>query len=107
MAPPITSIATKRWRRHRIFALGPNPELRNQNYGLSLGGPFFKNKLFFFITYERQKFIAGNQLQATAPSDAWVAKAQALMSQFGVTPNPVMLRVLNTLWPRPFGARRT
>jgi hypothetical protein len=78
---------------------GPNPELRNQNYGLSLGGPFFKNKLFFFITYERQKFIAGNQLQATAPSDAWVAKAQALMSQFGVTPNPVMLRVLKTLWP--------
>src|SRR5439155_22013787 len=73
--------------------------LRNQNYGLSLGGPFFKNKLFFFITYERQKFIAGNQLQATAPSDAWVAKAQALMSQFGVTPNPVMLKVLNTLWP--------
>jgi len=73
--------------------------LRNQNYGLSLGGPFFKNKLFFFITYERQKFIAGNQLQATAPSDAWVAKAQAVMSQFGVTPNPVMLKVLNTLWP--------
>ena len=78
---------------------GPNPELRNQNYGLSLGGPFIKNKLFFFITYERQKFIAGNQLQATAPSDAWVAKAETLMSQFGVSPNPVMLRVLNTLWP--------
>src|SRR5256885_3460978 len=75
------------------------PELRNQNYGFSLGGPFIKNKTFFFVTYERQKFIAGNQLQATAPSDAWVAKAESLMSKYGVAANPVMLKVLNTLWP--------
>lgn len=77
----------------------PAPPIKNHNYGLSVGGPFIRNKLFFFVTYERQKFLAGNTLQATVPSDAWVTKAGALMAQYGVAPNPVMLNVLNTLWP--------
>src|SRR5689334_434870 len=73
---------------------GSTGKLRNENYGFSLGGPIVRNKTFFFITYEKQKYIAGNQLQATAPSDAWVAKSEALMAKYGVAPNPVMVRVL-------------
>src|SRR5947209_13227976 len=29
-----------------------NPPLRNQNYGVSVGGPVIKNKLFYFASYE-------------------------------------------------------
>jgi hypothetical protein len=76
-----------------------DPAIKNHNYGFSVGGPIWKNRTFFFLTYEKQKFLAGNQLLATVPSDAWVAKAEALMSNYGVAPNQVMLNVLNTLWP--------
>ena len=76
----------------------PN-KLRNQNYGFSLGGPIFKNKTFFFITYEHQKFIAGNALQATVPSDAWVAQAKLVLDKYHVPVNPVMIATLNNFWP--------
>src|SRR5690348_833241 len=35
------------------------PKLRNQNYGLSVGGPVIKNKTFFFVAYEKQQYIIG------------------------------------------------
>ena len=76
-----------------------NPLLRNENYGFSLGGPIWKNKTFFFLTYEKQKFTAGNTAEATVPSLAWVSQAETLMAKYGVAVNPVMLRVYNLLWP--------
>lgn len=76
-----------------------NPLLRNENYGFSLGGPIIKNKTFFFLTYEKQKFTAGNTATATVPSSAWISQAQALMARYGVSVNPVMMRVYNLLWP--------
>lgn len=86
---------------HNPFAPAdqPNPLLRNQNYGFSLGGPIWKNRTFFFISYEKQKFTAGNTAQATVPSAAWVSKAQGVLTQYGVPLNPVMLNVYNALWP--------
>jgi len=77
----------------------PNPLLRNQNYGFSLGGPIIKNKTFFFITYEKQKFTAGNTAQATVPSSAWISASEAVMAKYNIPVNPVMLRVYNLLWP--------
>jgi hypothetical protein len=76
-----------------------NPLLRNENYGFSVGGPIFRNKTFFFLSYEKQKFTAGNTATATVPSQAWIAQAQALLLQFKVAQNPVMTRVYNLLWP--------
>src|SRR5579862_1297102 len=76
-----------------------NPELRNENEGFSLGGPIWKNKTFFFITFERQKFIQGNTVQATVPSAAWISQAQAALTKYGVQVNPTMLNVYNALWP--------
>ena len=58
-----------------------NPLLRNENYGFSLGGPIIKNKTFFFLTYEKQKFTAGNTATATVPSSAWISQAQTLMAR--------------------------
>src|SRR6516225_626767 len=36
-----------------------SPPLRNENYGASIGGPILKDKLFFFVNYEKQQFIIG------------------------------------------------
>src|SRR5216683_2412537 len=50
-----------------------SPPLRNENYGASLGGPIFKDKLFYFFNYEKQQFDIGLSGVATEPSTAWVA----------------------------------
>src|SRR5437667_7850349 len=35
------------------------PELRNQNYGFTVGGPIIKDKTFFFLGFEKQNYIFG------------------------------------------------
>jgi hypothetical protein len=74
-------------------------KLRNHNYGFSAGGPILKNKTFFFLTYEHQKFIAGNALQATVPSDAWFAQARQVLAKYDVPVNNVMVATYQNLWP--------
>src|SRR3954465_5750051 len=76
----------------------PKRPIRNNQYGFSLGGPIVHSKTFFFSTLEVQKLTAGNNIPTTAPSDAWVAQASALMAQFGVAVNPVSQNML-ALWP--------
>ena len=74
-------------------------EIRNNQYGFSLGGPVVHNKTFFFSTLEVQKLTAGNTIPTTAPSDAWVQQATALLNTFGVPVNPVSVNML-ALWPQ-------
>lgn len=91
------------FNRNDLFAkpspFGDYGKLRNHNYGGSLGGPIWKDKAFFFFNFEAQRFIAGNSILATVPSDAWVAQAQTLMAAKGVSSNPVMVSLLGKLWP--------
>src|SRR3984893_15269960 len=47
------------------------PPLRNENYGLSVGGPIIKNKAFYFISYEKQDYLIGLSGKATEPSTPW------------------------------------
>ena len=77
----------------------PKREIRNNQYGFSLGGPIVHNKTFFFSTLEIQKLTAGNTIPTTAPSDAWVQQASALINSFGVPVNPVSVNML-ALWPQ-------
>ena len=76
----------------------PKREIRNNQYGFSLGGPIVHNKTFFFSTFEAQKLTAGNSLTDTAPSADWVAQANGLLKQFNVPVNPVSTSLL-ALWP--------
>src|SRR5437016_1288583 len=65
------------------------PRLRNENYGATVGGPIVKNKAFFFLGYEKQDYIIGLSGRATEPSTAWQTAAQAALTKYNVTPNPL------------------
>ncbi|MGA2849890.1 MAG: TonB-dependent receptor [Terracidiphilus sp.] len=99
------------------FATPGNPELplRNQNYGVSLGGPIRRDHDFFFLTYEEQKYLIGLSNSATEPSSAYVTDALAVLANANgaynwtdsndvvhtwsnVPVSQVSQNILNTLW---------
>src|SRR5467141_3767632 len=73
---------------------------RNYNYGFSVGGPILKDRLFYFLTFEKQRFTIGLPGKATEPSAAYQALAKTLMAKYNVTTdNPVSDALLANLWP--------
>jgi outer membrane receptor protein involved in Fe transport len=91
-------------RNEALGAINPftapvKQEVRNYNYGFSAGGPILKNKLFWFVTYEHQRFTIGVPDQATEPSQPWQAEAKQALANFGVPVNSVSTNMLSTLWP--------
>jgi len=76
----------------------PALPLRNQNYGGTLGGPIFRDKTFFFLTYEEQKYLIGLNNSATEPSPAYQKLALAELTKYHVAPSVVSQNILNTLW---------
>jgi hypothetical protein len=77
----------------------PTTELRNSQWGGSLGGPIVKNHTFFFFNYEQQNYREALTAVGTTPSAAWVSAASAQMAADGVAVNPLMLRTISYLWP--------
>ncbi len=73
-------------------------KVRNYNTGFSVGGPFLRDKLFGFLTFEHQRFVIGESGSATEPSVGWQSQAQALLAKYNIAVDPVMPKVLNSLW---------
>jgi hypothetical protein len=76
----------------------PEQPYRNQNYGASLGGPIVRDRTFFFLLYEEQKFVIADSATTTEPSPAYQAKALAELTKYGVTPSRVSTNILSNLW---------
>src|SRR6266852_5263056 len=82
-------------------------ENRNYNYGFSVGGPVLKDRLFYFLTFEKQRFTIGLPGLATEPSAAYQAEALDLLDNPGgkygayapVAVSPVAQQLLTNLWP--------
>lgn len=85
------------------FNSGPKDKLRNQQYGFSVGGPIKKDKLFYFLNYEKQQFIIDVPDTATEPSSAWQQAAENYIStNFPSIPSSTFTTpelILSTLWP--------
>jgi outer membrane receptor protein involved in Fe transport len=76
----------------------PSLPLRNQNFGGTLGGPIIRDRTFFFLTYEEQKYVIGLDASATEPSPAYQQLALAELAKYNVAPSVVSQNILNTLW---------
>src|SRR6266581_3262733 len=72
---------------------------RNYNFGFSVGGPVLKDRLFYFLTFEKQRFTIGLPGKATEPSAAYQTLATNLLANHGVSVNPVSAALLTNLWP--------
>jgi hypothetical protein len=77
----------------------PKRELRNENFGYSLGGPIIHNKTFFFTAFERQQFTIALSGLATEPSTAYQAQAASLLAANNITVNPVSTALISALYP--------
>ncbi len=81
------------------------PELRNQQFGFSTGGPIWRDHAFFFVTYEEQKFIIGVGQPSTEPSAAYQAVAMQELNAWGIPENQASINLLSGagkyqgLWP--------
>ena len=73
-------------------------KVRNYNTGFSVGGPFLKDRLFGFLTFEHQRFTIGESGTATEPSVGWQNGAKAILAAKAIPVSPTMQSVLNSLW---------
>ena len=82
------------------FANGvPKSKLRNQQYGVSFGGPVIKDKLFYFFNYEKQQFIINSPSTTTEPTTAFQSDSTALLNEFGLAPTSVAIASLGAFYP--------
>src|SRR3984957_1505444 len=75
------------------------PALRNENYGFSVGGPIIKDKTFWFVAFERQKYTIGLSGLNTEPSQAYQNDALALLAANGIPESTISQQMAANFWP--------
>jgi hypothetical protein len=75
------------------------PPLRNENYGFSVGGPIVKDKAFWFVAFEKQKYTIALSGLNTEPSTAYQNEALALLAANNVPESPISQQLMANLWP--------
>jgi len=78
--------------------LGDLP-LSNIQWGASLGGPFWKDHTFWFANFEKQKFNIATGNSGTEPNAGYVANAESVLANYGVSENATMKGLISILWP--------
>ncbi len=80
---------------------GAPPPLDYHNYGVTLGGPLMKDKLFFFGSYERRKINrAPTNLSATTIDPAWLNDPNNVNYVAPALRDANAVRLLSA-WPAP------
>jgi hypothetical protein len=68
---------------------------RNNQFGVSLGGPLVKNRTFFFTAYEGQRERVTSDFALNVPTSTQIASAKAIATDVeGATINPALDKVL-------------
>src|SRR3954468_16379173 len=67
----------------------PQSQFHNNQFGGSLGGPIYKDKTFFFTSYEGQRESGGQPEQIVVPSQAYI-------TSLGGATDPVIANLLAT-----------
>jgi len=75
------------------------PEIRNHQFGFTIGGPILKDRTFLFVAGESQIANANNNVADTVLSDAWITAGKQLLALHNLTPNTVSLNLYNSLYP--------